>query len=290
MSNTIIATLGGISALVGWGISDWLVAKSSRNHSNLEVNAAVQVPGLIIVLAILPLLHSVPTTLSHVLAIVAVSTCFTVAYMFFIKAFSTGVTGVVAPIANAYPIFTLVLSFVFLSLRFSSLQVCSMIIIVLGSILLVMEKNPKKLPFSKLHRETLLSIGAAGMWGLGYFILNAVIGDVGWQSIVVVMSISMGLISIVLLALQSGKETLGKLKALSGDRGGILAGTILTVSSVLVYVAGNRTGSILIPAVIGSAAPLVATALGAIFDHERLNIIKRAGAVIVVAGIVLLNL
>ena len=70
----------------------------------------------------------------------------------------------------------------------------------------------------------------------------------------------------------------------------ILAGVVFQVGSMAFYVGSEKVGSVIIPAVIASAAPLVASGLATIYDKEKLGVVKRIGAVVVVAGVIILNL
>jgi drug/metabolite transporter (DMT)-like permease len=67
------------------------------------------------------------------------------------------------------------------------------------------------------------------------------------------------------------------------------SGIIFELGSIAFYVASHRAGSVLVPTVIASAAPLVASVMGAVFDKEKISGLKRAGAVVLVTGIILLN-
>ncbi len=48
MSNILIATLGGLGALVLWGLSDWMAARSSKQYDVFSANLAIQIPGIFI--------------------------------------------------------------------------------------------------------------------------------------------------------------------------------------------------------------------------------------------------
>ncbi len=289
MSNTLLATIGGLAALGGWGISDYLAAKNSRKFNGFEVNAAIQLPGLIILTLVLLISHQHMPVAAHVAAIILAALCFTSAYLFFIKAFSIGAVGIVAPIANSFPLITLILSVIFLSTHFSGLQIICIMLIIFGAVLLAHEKRKIDQPFKIIEKEVALALGATFMWGLGFFVINTVVGKEKWQIVTGILSIAMGIIAFILLATKRS-SFVSSVKRLKTNHIGLIAGTVLTSSTIVFYYVGQRTGSILIPIVIGSAGPLFTSLLAAVIDKEHIDLVRRTGAVIVVVGIVLLNL
>jgi drug/metabolite transporter (DMT)-like permease len=66
-------------------------------------------------------------------------------------------------------------------------------------------------------------------------------------------------------------------------------GVFGSIGAVAIYIGSNRSGSVVIPTVLSAGGPLVASIWAAIFDKEKIGVLKRAGAVIVVAGIIILN-
>jgi uncharacterized membrane protein len=289
MSNTLIATIGGLIGLVGWGISDWLAAKSSKKNANFDTNLAMQVPGALIMIGVLLISRQHLPTLEHASIIFLATLCLTGAYLLFIKALSTGDVGVVVPLGNLFPLITLVLSVSFLSVSFSVAQVVCMMIIVVGAVLLAYEKRKKNIPIKLLYRETFLALAAAFFWGLGFFINNIVVSKEPWQINYSIITITMGIIAILIIFITNPSKLIARSKKATKNYEGVIAGTTLTLGSMAVYASAGRSGSLLIPLVIASSAPLVSSSLAAVIDKEHINIIKRAGAVIAIAGIVLLS-
>lgn len=68
------------------------------------------------------------------------------------------------------------------------------------------------------------------------------------------------------------------------------AGVTYRIGTIAFYIGGHRAGSVIIPAVLSSSAPLIASFWGALIDKEKLGLNKRVGAVILVAGIIILNI
>ena len=59
--------------------------------------------------------------------------------------------------------------------------------------------------------------------------------------------------------------------------------------SIAFYLGIESTGSVVIPVVIASTSPLVTSIAARFVDKEKLTVIQRFGAVIIVLGIIGLN-
>ena len=62
------------------------------------------------------------------------------------------------------------------------------------------------------------------------------------------------------------------------------------IGSIGFYIGAESGSSVIIPAVIASASPLVTSFMAHIKDGERLSLYKRIGAIIIVLGLMLLNI
>lgn len=289
MSTTLIATLGGLWAMLAWGASDWLAARSSKQISPYAVNLAIQLPGIII-WPLMLLISSQPIPdLHNTLILFAAGFCFSIAYISFVKALSKGHVGVVVPVSSTYPIITILLSVIFLSSIFTHQQYLAMFVIVAGVCLLGYERNTEKIPLRVLHRETTLALVAGLFWGLGNFFQNIVIGREQWISVVFIINIAM-YIAVIILTLIFSRYDIKNFRRSVSNKYALWAGVLLSIGSLGFYYASGRAASVIIPSVIASASPLVASSMSAVFDKEMLGVVKRAGAVGVVVGIILLNL
>ncbi len=290
MSDTLIATLGGVVALVFWGTGDWLMARNSKELNPLDVNLSVQVPGFIITVAAMILTSQAPPSFDHTIILAIAGAIFAIAFIVFVKALSIGNVGVVVPLSAIFPLITIVLIALFLTLNFSAIQVMAMVIIVAGSILLAFEKRNKAISLKAQHQASFLALAAAFLWGLGNFVQNIVIGKESWLTILALLNVFMSITFIFVVIFTSAGAMVGKVRQALHNKVGLIAGAILTTGSFGFYIGADRIKSVLVPAVIGSAAPLVTSFLSAAIDKEKLTVIKRAGAVIVVAGIIMLNI
>jgi drug/metabolite transporter (DMT)-like permease len=289
MSIIFIATIAGLIAALGWGTADWLLGKSSKQFDKHSVNFAVQLAGGVITVPLLFFGHVAGPTLPQVLNLLVVGLCITAAFTLFIRALSSGAVGVIVPLSYVHPILTLVLSAIFIGIVFTVWQVVAMVGIVIGAVILAYEKNQRKVPLRELHRETLLVLLATVFWGFGFFMVNLIVKDVAWQMVLGLMSLVQFVMAAMLLYILQRSQTLTVLRKSLTNISALVAGVTYRVGTVGFYIGGHRAGSIIIPVVLSSTAPLVASFWGRVIDREKIGLNKRVGAVIVVAGIIILN-
>lgn len=291
MSPILVATIAGVITALCWGTGDWLTGKSSKRFDKYAINFAVQLSAPIIMAVILLFAeNNKAPTLDQALIILVYSIFITAAYVIFIKALAKGAVGIIVPLANVYPLITLVLSTIFLGSIFTGNQIVAMIAIVLGAVVLAYEKNYKKIPLKTLHRQTALTLFAAVLWGTGFFLIDIVVDDMQWQVLTALVAIFMAIEAGILLALSNKENTFIAMKKSLQNKIPVLAGLVFITGSIAFYYGSDRAGSVIIPAVIASSGPLVASILGALVDKEKVGMIKRMGAIIVVAGIIALNI
>lgn len=291
MSPVLVATLGGILTALCWGTGNWLTGRSSKKADKYEILFAVQTPCALA--APLLLLIGDPGSFpnsTQLLTIFIYASLICLAFLLLVKALASGSVGIVVPLANSYPIFTLIFSGVFLGLVFTRMEIAAMLVIVAGALILAYEKNYKKIPTKVLYQESLLAVSAALCWGTAFFVINQLVGDVSWQMLMVVVSGMCALISIILLAMVSGSKIKDRAASAFKNRTAVVAGFIFTLGTIAFFASAEYAGSLIIPAVVGSTGPLVASVLSRIFDKEKIGLLKRIGAVLIVGGIVILNL
>ncbi|MBA3758648.1 DMT family transporter [Candidatus Saccharibacteria bacterium] len=290
MDEVLIATIGGVLTLIFWGTHDWLTSKSSKRFSGSEVNLAIQISGAFIMALILLISSESFPSAGHTLILMTASALFTIAYLCFIKALSSGEAGIVVPLGNTYPLITLLFTATFLTVNFTLKQILAMLVIIVGAMLLGVEKVNWRKTHQSFSREALLALMAALFWGIGFFIVNTVVDELSWESTLGVVSISMGVYALIISVVKSRNETSRAVHRLLENKIGLASGLVLTAGSIAFYVSAEESGSVLIPAVIAAGSPLVASLLATIFDKEKLILVKRIGAICVVTGVVLLNI
>jgi drug/metabolite transporter (DMT)-like permease len=291
MDPVLVATLCGLTAAICYGVGDWLTPRGRRKLSPWQINFLVSFCGAIIALLVfaLSLPHHMPAADVWIKAI-AYSAFVSAGYLFFVRALTIGAIGVVVPLSGTYPMITLALSVLILNDVFSVGQVVAMGLIVAGAAFLAYEKNYRKLPLRQLHEANIYTALAVLVWGVGFFLLNPLFGKVDWRILLLLLDGSGLIIAAVVMAAIYKKQAVREVRYALTDRTVWTAASLLGTGTVALYLGAGKTGNVIIPAVISSLSPLLSSALEAYIDKKRLGILKRAGAVLAVGGIVLLNI
>src|ERR1700740_2415804 len=123
MSVTLIATIAGLVTAFCWGTSDYLSAHTARKLRPVQIGLVTESITFLIgaTLLLTAGLH-LPST-EQLVRIIAYSVCMNTAYLIFLKALSVGAIGIVVPISNAYPFFTLLLALAFQQTHFNMVQI-----------------------------------------------------------------------------------------------------------------------------------------------------------------------
>jgi drug/metabolite transporter (DMT)-like permease len=202
---------------------------------------------------------------------------------------AVGPMGVAAPVANSYAAVTLVLSLLVFGVVLSYQAVFALILVIAGAVLLSSDRT--LFQGRVLHSKTVKTASVSMLaWGIGFAIINVVVEDNEWHAVLFVISLFMSIFAGILMLARVPMKAREASKLFSlANRSALIAGLLLTTGSVAFYLAASKGGSVVIPAVIASASPLITSAAAYLFDRERLSVVNRFGAVIVVLGIVILN-
>jgi bacterial/archaeal transporter family protein len=283
-----IATIGGIAALIFWGLSDYFTGKSGKEGNNSLTTLVVQAIGFISMLPLV-LLYGLSLKLDmSLLVIIGSAIFFFIAYIFFIKAMSLGPAGVAAPIGNSYPLVTLLVAFVFLKAELPLSQVLALLTIIAGVITLAADRtlfNHRNLRGSTVFYAFITMV----TWGLAFALLDLVIDKYAWYQLLFLLASFTTLFSLLYYIMIHKTMPNWQVLRYGNTAYAWQAGLLLIIGTVAFFMAIEQTGSVVIPAVIASASPLVTSFLAYVRDKEKLSLYKRVGAIIVVLGLVLLN-
>lgn len=290
MSTVLVATLAGLLVALLWGMGDWLSSRSAKKFSPYQVTFGSQLIGVILALALWLFADITMPNFGQFMALLAGSVLINVAFVFYVKALVDGAVGIVVPLSNGYALITVVLSAIFLSISFSLGQYAGILVIVAGAAVLAYEKNHNKIPLKQLHKDNILAMYATLIWGVGFFFMGMVVDELNWQTITFISEVISTLIVIPILYYGHKHNFMKAAKASVKSIPVLLIGCTGIGGVTVLYIGADYANNITIPTVLSTCSTLVAVGLGALFEHERLGIYKRLGAVMVVCGIVLLNI
>ncbi|HWB39010.1 MAG TPA: EamA family transporter [Candidatus Saccharimonadales bacterium] len=290
MSATLIATTAGLATAIAWGSADYLGARSTRKLKPVQITLVTDIISITIALVLFLIFGFHHLTLNQVVQIVVYDICLNVAYLTFLQALSKGAVGIVVPLGNIYAFFTLLLALAFHQAHFSTAEFTGMLVIIFGAVVLAYEKNHRKLPLRELHHKTILALAASLIWGVGFFILNSVVSQVPWQTITITGEMTSVVLTCMLFSVLCRGSIVASAKAALKTKVAYLNGVVGQAGMLAFYFGSHEARNVVIPTVLSTCGPLVASFWGRVLDAEKIGWLKRAGAVAVVAGIVILNL
>ncbi|MEA3408057.1 MAG: DMT family transporter [Chloroflexota bacterium] len=197
------------------------------------------------------------------------------------------------PIANSYPLFTVLFSALLLDEQITWKLILGLTLTLLGIYFIGRPRNHAEemgttsIPLAQMIQGLLLALGTAAMWGITTVLLAFGLRDI---NSVVATSIRVPAVIVVslLLAAKSGhlseirdiKPRTLRLLFLAGILGWGLAGTLYATA---VKLAGPNKA-----AIIGATAPLFACPLSAIFLKERPTRYTLIGTALTIGGVILI--
>jgi drug/metabolite transporter (DMT)-like permease len=280
-----LPVLGGLSALLGWGIGDYFLAKG-KIGSYLP-GAVVSLVGLLLWGGVLLARGFTHIELPVLFLAVLDGLLFSLGFVFFVRALSIGPVGIVSPIANSCPVITVALGVLFFGLTLSTSALAAMCCIILGVILL--SKEASRLDWKSVQFSAIaLAILSMFIWGVAFALIDPLFEKAPFYEVLFLISASQ-LFSSMLLKHFFDRATPFSLMFSTQSQTAWAAGALLVGGNVLFFFAGEISGSIAIPVTIASAAPLVTALIARIRDGEKLSLAKRIGALFVVFGIMALS-
>jgi drug/metabolite transporter (DMT)-like permease len=289
------AALGMACALgsaVMWAVTSLLVRSLSPHFTSVGINAlrsavggALLVGYVLLAGGMQPFLDVSPAAFT--LMTLSVVAAFGVGDSLFFESTRTLGLGRAMTIATSYPVLAAVLAAVFLDEPLTLPVVAGTLMTLGGLVLIVMTKAD-----ATAQRRPWLGIGAAALasvgWAVSVVLMKAPLREV---DATVAQAIRLPVAALVLWCTPWARGALG---ALWASRGHVLTRftvlSALTAVSSVMFVASVKYAGVTVASVLSSTAPLFAIPLGVVFLGERLPPAAVLGAIITVAGIVVLRL
>lgn len=281
--------LAGLISMVGWGIADFLAAKSSRNVGVLRTLFFAQLVGFLAIGAYFILTAELPKIEEkEIIVALALSFIYVGGFLLFYKSLEIGPVSVVSPICASYGMVAVVLSVLFLGEVLSSKQISGVILVILGVILA--STNLKEV-FSKglkvSSKGTIFAIFAMISWGVFYTFLTSLVDKWGWFFAALITRIF--LLFFLFLYSLLFKQTL-LFKPTRSVAFLIFGIGISEVIATLSYNIGIEKDLTAIVAPVSATFPLITIILANIFLKERLIFNQYLGVAFTIFGLVLLAL
>ena len=202
----------------------------------------------------------------------------------FFKGTQVGNLSVLSPIASSYSVIIILFSILFLSEILLPIQVGSVVLVVVGTILVSINlKNFKNLKLVITDRSVPYGLLAMFFWGTSFILIGDMTVKIGWLEIIILTTIS-GVLFLTILTLYKEKSLSitnysYKLAALLG---------ILSSMGYLGYSLGVNSTYASIVAPVVAAAPVVTIFLALLFLKEKLAKEQKIGIFLLMLGLVIL--
>jgi DME family drug/metabolite transporter len=281
-----------LGSAVLWAVTSLLVRSLSPHFTSVGINALRSAVGgallagyVLLEGGVQPFLDVSPEaftlmTLSIVAAIGVGDT------LFFESTRTLGL-GRAMTIATSYPVLAAVLAAAFLDEPLTLPVILGTLMTLGGLVLIVMTKADATVP-----RTPWLGIGAAALasvgWAVSVVLMKAPLREV---DATLAQAIRLPVAAVLLGCTPWARGAFGALRA---SRGHVLTRftvlSALTAVSSVMFVASVKYAGVTMASVLSSTAPLFAIPLGVVFLGERLPPAAVLGAIVTVAGIVVLRL
>lgn len=274
--------------LVAWGIGDYLSAIAAKNISPRVANFVFQMAGLPLSFVIAWRLGLPSINLMDMLVYVIAGLAFTGGFVLMMQGFIRGAVGIVSPIANAYSAITILLAITIFNATFTAAQLAMMALIIFGIVLVSYEKPDKRKSKKRIQTAVVFALFSMLCFGTGFGILETIDGYTWYQNMLL-LHIAVVVIAFIDIIAIKGRKAFVEMRRAMSYKLGLIGGVLGTIGTLGFFGAFETLGSVVIPAVIASASPLVTSFIAHRYEHEHLTWLQRTGSIAVVAGVILLN-
>lgn len=289
----ILAILCGFAAAIAWGICDFWAAKATRIVG--PATSVIVVNGIgCLTFALFYLLsgHHESLMRSDMWYAVGGGIAQGIGLISFFQALKVGPVSLVSPLSSAYPLITTILLLVFFHGSLSVRQIIGVIVVTLG-VLAASELFSIKNGDRRLGRGPALALLTAGAWGLAYVLMSQALHGIGWQAASLVQISFIFVTCAALAPLVKGAEKIITRSSLRSLRSPYIIGAgVLQMFGMVIINVGIEQDSNLAPVVAAVSAcyPVLTILLALKHFKEDFKLIPVGGALVTIAGVILLSL
>jgi transporter family protein len=286
MSTALISLLSGIAGMFGWGIYDFFAGVYSKKIGPFKTCFWSQLSGLLCMSALFGIFFPSPgLSILALVLLVAASLCYAGGYLFFMKGFEIGNISIVAAIMNLWAVFTMLVAFLFMGQRLSSIQLAGVILIIVGAVLASLNwneiRNQKQFKLSAGVKET---VAGAFFFGIFWNISEIVSEQIGWLPTTFFIKLFI-IVFLYSLSMMSRRE-LGIAKEPARTKWMILLIGCIEALAVAVVNYGLTIGDAILITPIASALSIVTITMAILFLKDRVSRLQAVGMATAVSGII----
>jgi drug/metabolite transporter (DMT)-like permease len=271
-----------LGASVAWGGSDFLAGLASRRRSVLDVLAASQAAGLVLMLALLAVSHRPPPGSGALLPAMAAGVADVVGFAALYRALAVGRMSVVAPLSSLAAVVPLVVALAG-GERHSTGAAAGIVVALAGGVLVALDRDPQ-VGGRRAAPGVALAVIAALAFG-GFFTAMDAAADAGGVAWAMALNraTSFALLAVVFAVARRGLRCRARELRAAGVAGA------LDATATAIFALALTEGLASTVSVVGSMYPVTTVALGAVVLHERPRAAQAGGVAAVLAGIGLLT-
>lgn len=289
MSSAIISLLSGLGGMFGWGIYDFFAGIYSKKIGPYKTFFWSQLSGLIFVFLLVSVFTNTPNIPTLIILLLPIAALFySAGYLFFMKGFEIGNISIVAAIMNLWAVFTMLIAFIFMGQRLSTLQSIGVLMIISGATVASLnwsEIKKKGFQLSIGVKETVLG---AFFFGVFWNISEVISEKIGW--LLTTLFVKIGIILFLLLLSFVIKRELYLTKATAKTKLMVVLMGILEAGAFAIVNFGLSIGDAILITPIASALSVVTIALAIIFLKDKVTKLQGLGIITAIFGIMVTGL
>ena len=289
MSSAIISLLSGLGGMFGWGIYDFFAGIYSKMIGPYKTFFWSQLSGLIFVFLLVSVFTNTPNIPTLIILLLPIAALFySAGYLFFMKGFEIGNISIVAAIMNLWAVFTMLIAFIFMGQRLSTLQSIGVLMIISGATVASLnwsEIKKKGFQLSIGVKETVLG---AFFFGVFWNISEVISEKIGW--LLTTLFVKIGIILFLLLLSFVIKRELYLTKATAKTKLMVVLMGILEAGAFAIVNFGLSIGDAILITPIASALSVVTIALAIIFLKDKVTKLQGLGIITAIFGIMVTGL
>ena len=275
--------------MFGWGIYDFFAGVYSKKIGPYKTFFWSQSAGLLFVLLLFLLFTTtlnIPVLIIILLPIAALF--YSAGYLFFMKGFEIGNISIVAAIMNLWAVFTMLIAFIFMGQRLSTLQSMGVLMIVSGAVLASLNWHNIKNRSLQLSSGVKETVSGAFFFGVFWNISEVISEKIGW--LLTTLFVKIGIILFLLLVSFFIKRELYLTKTSAKTKSMLVLMGILEAGAVAIVNFGLTVGDAILITPIASALSIVTITMAIIFLKDRVTKLQGFGIITAVSGIIVTGL
>jgi uncharacterized membrane protein len=276
----------GVIALLGYGLSDFLGAISSRKtgvSQTLMLSRWIAVAMLLVFFLFIRIPQISAITLVE-LSIAGLF--FAAATASYYRGFEVGIVSIISPVGEGWGVIVLALSVAFLNVHLGGMELAGVALVVVGTMLTSIKlEEIRGVRRAKLVKGVEYGFIAMFAFSMGYFMVNFLVRELGWFLPIFSVTLMMALSSSVYC--KAAKVKNAKIWPILGL---VAAIGILDAMANVAYGIGAVSKDMAVVAPIACASTSLIVLLALMKFKERLDINHKIGIAAVMVGIIMLSI